>query len=263
MSNSPDAVIDALRSGHDELTAVVRGLSEKELTGPSGAAEWDVSQVLSHLGSGAEIHLAALETSLAGKPNPGSDFNQGVWARWDAMSPVDRAEGFQAANDKLLERYQSLDAGTRADLRVDMGFLPAPVDVATAAGMRLSEYAFHSWDVRVGADPAAAVAPEAVPLLSRITPGMLAWIARTDRLDGREVTLRVETTDPDEVHGLRLADKVELTGPPQQPDGVLRLPAEAWLRLLVGRLSPQHTPAAVETGGAADLTLLRQVFPGF
>ncbi len=264
MSNSADAVIAALRSGHDELAAAVRGYGEKELTGPSGAADWDVSQVLSHLGSGAEIHLAALDLSLEGKPNAGSDFNQGVWARWNAMAPADRAEGFEAANDKLLERYESFDAQTRRELRIDMGFLPAPVDVATAAGFRLSEYAFHSWDVRVGADPAAALAPEAVPLLNTITPGMLGWMAKTDRLGDRSAVLRIETTGPDAVYGLRLSpEKVELTDPPAEPDGVLRLPAEAWLRLLVGRLSPEHTPSSVETSGAADLDLLRDVFRGF
>lgn len=264
MSNSADTVIAALRSGHDELAGVVRGYGEKELTGPSGAADWDVSQVLSHLGSGAEIHLAALDLSLEGRPNAGSDFNQAVWARWDAMAPADRAEGFLAANDKLLERYESLDADTRAGLRVDMGFLPAPVDVATAAGFRLSEYAYHSWDVRAGADPAAAVAPEAVPVLSRITPGMLGWIAKTDRLDGRTAALRIETTGPDAAYGLLVTpDKIALTDPPAEPDGVLRLPAEAWLRLLVGRLSPAYTPDSVETSGAADLALLREVFRGF
>lgn len=263
MTNSADAVIAALRSGHDTLAAHVRDLPEADLTGLSGASEWDVSQVLSHLGSGAEIHLATVEAALAGEPNPGFEFNKGVWARWDAMKPAERAEGFLAANDALLAKYESLGAATLADLRIDMGFLPAPVDVATAASLRLSEYTFHSWDVRVGGDPQAVLAAEAVPLLTGTLGGMFGWLAKSDALGGRTLTLRVETTGPDAVHGLRLADKVELTDAPADADGVLRLPAEAWLRLVVGRLSPQHTPAAVQTSGEADLALLRQVFQGF
>ena len=41
----------------------------------------------------------------------------------------------------------------------------------------------------------------------------------------------------------------------------LRLPAEAFVRLLFGRLDPDHTPP-VQTEGV-DLDLLRQTFPGF
>ncbi|MFD0592596.1 maleylpyruvate isomerase N-terminal domain-containing protein [Catellatospora coxensis] len=72
MTSSADAVIAALRSGHDTLAAHVRDLPAADLTGPSGASEWDVSQVLSHLGSGAEIHLATVEAALAGEPTPAS-----------------------------------------------------------------------------------------------------------------------------------------------------------------------------------------------
>jgi hypothetical protein len=41
----------------------------------------------------------------------------------------------------------------------------------------------------------------------------------------------------------------------------LRLPAEAFVRLLYGRLDPDHTPP-VESAGV-DLDELRQLFPGF
>ena len=34
-------------------------------------------------------------------------------------------------------------------MRIDLGFLPEPVDVATAARFRLSEFALHQWDVEV------------------------------------------------------------------------------------------------------------------
>jgi hypothetical protein len=41
----------------------------------------------------------------------------------------------------------------------------------------------------------------------------------------------------------------------------LRLPAEAFVRLVYGRLGPHHTPP-VEADGV-DLDELRQLFPGF
>ena len=73
------------------------------------------------------------------------------------------------------------------------------------------------------------------------------------------------TSEPDSQFTLRLADRVEVllddgSGP---SDGTLRLPAEAWLRLVAGRLAADRAPAGIETTGAADLDLLRRVFPGY
>ena len=76
---SADTVIAALHSGHDTLAGLVSGFSDDDLAHSSGSAEWDVSQVLSHLGSGAEIGQATLRAALAGEPNPGSDYNHTVW----------------------------------------------------------------------------------------------------------------------------------------------------------------------------------------
>ncbi|MEU4618224.1 hypothetical protein [Streptomyces umbrinus] len=43
MTEATDRIIDALRSGHNHLAAVVHGLTAADLTRPSGASEWDVS----------------------------------------------------------------------------------------------------------------------------------------------------------------------------------------------------------------------------
>jgi uncharacterized protein (TIGR03083 family) len=261
--SAADATISALRSGHDDLAGVVRGLSADDLAARSVATEWDVSQVLSHLGSGAVIGLAALEASLDGKPNPGMDFNKSVWARWDAMSAQDRAAGFLESNETLVARYEGLDDATRDGLRVDLGFLPEPIPVVVAGGFRLSEFALHSWDVRASFDPTATVRPEAYRLLLDGIGMRLGWIARSEALDGRTATLHVTTTDPERSFGLTIADGVSLGEAPEAADGTLTLPAEAWLRLVSGRLRPEHTPAGVEATGAVDLDALRRVFPGY
>ena len=88
MTPTADATISALRSTHDELAAVVRGLTDEQLLAPSGASEWPVAQVLSHLGSGAEIGLATLRAATGEGEAPGDGFNQSVWDRWNAMSPA-------------------------------------------------------------------------------------------------------------------------------------------------------------------------------
>src|ERR1700761_9759013 len=106
MSNA-DAIIAALRSGNDSLAGLVSGYSDEQLAGPPGAEEWDVSQVLSHLGSGAEIAQAGLQAALDGKPNPGMEFNQTVWARYDQAGRRERLDWFLAANEARKQALES------------------------------------------------------------------------------------------------------------------------------------------------------------
>ncbi|WP_369263952.1 maleylpyruvate isomerase family mycothiol-dependent enzyme [Streptomyces sp. R35] len=264
MTEQADRIIDALRSGHDYLTSVVRGIAAADLGRPSGATEWDVSQVLSHLGSGAEIGLATLEGALNGTGPQGGDFNKSVWARWDAMSPAERAEGFVTANETLVRRYEGLDQRTREELRIDLGFLPVPVDLATAAGLRLGEFAHHSWDVEVAFDHTASLAPAATELLLDQVGLLIGFLGKADALDGRRADLAVRTTAPVRAFGLGLGDTVTLTDQPAQPDAVLSAPAEWWLRLTTGRHAPAYTPSTVTlTGDSLTLDDLRRVFPGF
>ena len=174
------------------------------------------------------------------------------------MAEPEQREGFLVANRNLVERYESLDAGQRAEVRVDLGFLPAPISVGEAGRLRLSEFSLHAWDVR----PDGEIAPAAVPLLLDGFTQMLAWIAKPDTLAGKQAELLVTLTDPATTYGLTLGDKVALGDAPANPDGELRAPAAAWLRLLTGRLAPERTPASVTVTGPVTLDDLRKVFPG-
>ena len=268
MGTDADVVITALQAGADHLVPIVRTLTAEQLTAPSAAADWDVSQVLSHLGSGGALALAALDAALAGQPNPGMDMNRAVWATWDAMSPQERADGFVASNARLLDRYHGIGEPARASLRVDLGFLPAPVDLATAAKFRLNEYTLHSWDVRVAFDPAAVLQPAAVPLLLDLVAPMVGWLARPAPLEGRSVTVRVDLRDPERSLVLALGEQTSIAAvpadaAPAKVDGVLALPAEAWLRLVAGRLKPPYTPCGAVAATGVSLDTLRAVFAGY
>ena len=262
--STADTNIAALRTGHDTLTVLVSEFGDDDLARPSGAAEWDIAKVLSHLGSGADIARATVRAALDGAPNPGRDFNATVWDRWNAMSRREQADGFVRSDQALVELYESMDAETRGTLRIDVGFMPAPVDVATAARLRLSEQALHSWDMHVGLDENATLAPEAAGPLLQGTNDLLGWIGKSDQLAGRHAVIQVTTTGPASVFALRLGDRISVDSDvPERPDGTLALPAEAWLRLVAGRLAPRYTPDEVSATGAADLELLRRVFPGY
>ncbi|MBE8477374.1 MULTISPECIES: maleylpyruvate isomerase family mycothiol-dependent enzyme [Streptomyces] len=260
-----DVVINALRVGHDSLAAVVRGFDEDDLSRRSGASDWDVSQVLGHLGSGAEIARSVILAALDGCVGLGDGFNFAVWDRWNAMSRQVRARSFLRANESLVALYESLDVGTRARLRVDLGFLTEPFDVvAGTARLRLSEFTLHSWDVRVAFDEHATLDPAATAILLHGKPNLLPWISETEGLKGLRAVIQVNTTDPASTFALRLQAPVSVDfDVPDRPDGTLTLPAEAWVRLVAGRLTPRNSPAGVESAGAADLGLLRAVFPGY
>jgi uncharacterized protein (TIGR03083 family) len=193
LSNA-DTIIAAMRTGHDSLGALVSKLSDDDLARQSGAREWDIAQVLSHLGSGAEIARATVLAALDGTPNPGRDFNTTVWSRWNAMSRREQADSFLQSNPAMIELYESMDADTREKLRIDLGFMPAPVDVATAARLRLNEQTLHSWDVRVGFDDDATLAPEAAGPLLKGATDLLGWISKPDHLNGEHAVIQVTTT---------------------------------------------------------------------
>ncbi|MFI5728792.1 maleylpyruvate isomerase family mycothiol-dependent enzyme [Kribbella sp. NPDC051587] len=267
MSNA-DIVIAALRSGYDRLADLVKNFDDDALAGPSAASEWDIAQVLSHLGSGAEIMTNTVQLALDGKPpaegaEEGQQSNQTVWARWDAASRREQADGFIEWNEKLLGLFESLDADQRENLRIELGYLPAPADVATVGRMRLNELTLHSWDVRSAIDPAATLDAEAVPELFQGALD-LSWVSKPAALNGETAVVAVATTEPALEFTLRLADPVTLDkGSPAQPDGSLTLPAEAWFRLVAGRLGPDRTPDSVELTGPITLDTLRGVFAGY
>jgi uncharacterized protein (TIGR03083 family) len=261
---SVDTWIAVARRTHDDLADIVVKLDEKALARTSGSREWDVAQVLGHLGSQAEIGAASFDAARGHREPPGPDFNPEVWARWDALGQREKADGFLRESDALVRRYEELDRATRTSLRVDLGFLPAPVDVATVVSMRVNEVALHAWDVKVVDDSKATVFPPAAGLLIARTDALIGFLGHADAIGDRAVTIAVHTTDPNHSFGLEIADSVRLTDHPTAADAELTIPAEAWLRLVAGRLGPEHTPAGVTmTGDGIGLDDLRRVFPGY
>ncbi|MBP2707518.1 maleylpyruvate isomerase family mycothiol-dependent enzyme [Microbispora sp. RL4-1S] len=268
MTDRADQPIKTLRAGADDLASFVRSRTPDDLARGSGASEWDVSQVLSHLGSGAEISLATLEGALAGGGAPEREWITGVWARWDGRSRTERAEAFLDANEALVSRLEGLDEETRERLRVPLWFPGDPLDLAGFVGMRLTEFTYHVWDVKVAFDPEAALDPAAVDLLVDNAGTLLRWAGKAEGLGGRRATIEVRLGSPERVFGLEIGEAVAVADVPAEPDAVLTAPAEWWLRLVSGRHAPEHTPANVELigksgGDALTIDDLRRVFPGF
>jgi uncharacterized protein (TIGR03083 family) len=257
METSPGPWIDALRHSHERLRAVAGPLGADQLQRQSYASDWSIAQVLSHIGSQAEIFGLFIDAGLSGQDPPGPEAFGPIWETWNAKSPQDQRADALRADETVTERFESLDDEQRKRLAVKL--FGRDFDATGLARMRLGEHAIHTWDIAVALDPAATLAPDAVGLLID-TLGQL--VARAGKPGGTQRRLHVSTSSPVRHFTLETGDKVTLAASGYS-EGLpeLGLPAEAFIRLVYGRLDPAHAPP-VETR-RADLDELRQVFPGF
>jgi uncharacterized protein (TIGR03083 family) len=249
MTSLASRTIAALRANHDTLAALVPTLSEEQLTGPSGASEWTIAQALSHLGSGAEISRKPV-AAAAGIPFDDED-NQTIWARWDGSTPAEQAAGFVEHDAAYLATVEALGAEQLDSLQVDLGFLPAPVPLVVALGMRLNEVANHAWDVRVGVGPSATVDAQSAELLIEL----FGVSSKPDQV-AQEVRLAIPGG------GIEIIDAVTVSSQVADPTATFEGPAEAVVRLLSGRLRAPYD-AGVSVTGNVTLDDLRRAFPGY
>jgi uncharacterized protein (TIGR03083 family) len=260
MEQDPRVWIATLRASHERLASLIARLTPGQLRGPSYCSDWTVAQVLSHIGSGAEIGLMMLPAALGQAEPTGREAFGPVWDTWNAKSPDDQAADCLSTDEKHVAALEALSDDDLA--AISFPFFGMTLDAVGLVRLRLGEHAMHTWDVAVSGDPGARVAPGAVRLLIDNVPGFLA--PRLGRAPAVAFRIHIRTTDPDRDYLLIAADPVSMPDWPGDgagADGEVRMPAEALLRLAYGRLDPGHTPPEVE-GDDADLDRLRPVFPG-
>jgi uncharacterized protein (TIGR03083 family) len=258
VASSPDAfsVIVPLRNSHERLRALAEPLDAEQLGQRSYASEWSIAQVLSHLGSGAENFNAMLDQGLRGEDPPGREAFAAVWAAWDARSPQEQATDALAFDAALVERLEGLDDSQRQAFHLSL--FGRELDVAGFARMRLGEHAIHTWDVAVALDRTATVSPDAVDVLVDTLSPIAGHSGKPVGLPRR---MRVVTSAPQRRFVLDVSESVALTSSDEEGLAEIRMPAEALVRLVYGRLDPDHTPP-LQTDDV-DLDELRAMFPGF
>jgi uncharacterized protein (TIGR03083 family) len=246
----------AVRASHDRLAGLVAGLDGAALRAQSYDTEWSLADVLSHLGSGAEIFSQYVEAGVTGGDPPAPDDFKPIWETWNARSPEDQAARSIAANEALVARVESLTPEQRAAFHVTL-FGRLPADLTGVLGARLSEHALHTWDIAVMLDPAATVLPDAVNLLIDRLPQMAAFMGNPAPAP---VAVAVTTTDPGRAFTLNTGGvTIAPADPDDAPTASLSLPAEAFLRLVYGRFDDE----SVMSASGVTLTELKSVFPGF
>jgi uncharacterized protein (TIGR03083 family) len=253
------AWITAIRHSHDRFAALIGFLPADQVTRPSYADDWTIAQVASHLGSQAEIFDLFLTAGLSGTDAPDPEVFRPIWDHWNTLPPHDQCTKSVASDEKLVARLEGLSAAERQIFALSLFGLD--LDLAGYTALRLGEHALHTWDIAVALDPAATLSPDAVDLLVDTLP-------RTAGRAGKPVPagkpIVVNTTAPDHSFLVELDPAVSVTPRTTEPAPeapVLRLPAEAFIRLVAGRLDPDHTPPG--TTDPDQLDQLREAFPGF
>jgi uncharacterized protein (TIGR03083 family) len=259
MSNNTER-LSALWASHHRLDAATKALTEAEIAGPSYCTDWSTAQVLSHIGSGAQIFGLLLDAGLSGAEAPGRDEMAKIWDVWNAMSPSEQAESSLVADSAFLQRVDAVPAEQLDALQ--MTLFGTPADAGRLLGMRLSEHAIHTWDVIVMRDPSDEVAPDAVAFM---IDHLDAVAGRSGSTVGGPIEVEISTTEPERTFRLSVAATVTLhpaSTDDSEPTAKVQMPASALVRLVYGRLDAEHTPTAVVADGI-DLDALRSVFPGF
>ena len=251
----------ALNASSNCLIKTVYGLPEEILARPSFTGGWTIAQVLSHLGSAAEICTELVRRGIDGdSTGPSADDARPVWQRWDALSGPEQREAWFEADRRHRQLLDSLRPQQVESVRIP--YFAGLLSVPAYAGYRLSEQSVHAWDIDVALDPAATIPEAAVDLLWERLDLVASRFRDADvlkRLAPRQ--LAVEVADRGRIARLELGDELHLVpGKPADPAATVSGSAEALLRLVYGRNRPED---GVTVTGDVTQEDLRSLFPGF
>jgi uncharacterized protein (TIGR03083 family) len=265
VSDDPRTWIATLRESHDRLAGLVQPMTQDQIRGQSYCRDWSNAQVLSHLGSGAEIALATLPGAVGTGEPVGREAFQPIWDVWNSKTPDAQATDAIESDERHVASLEGLSDAELAAARMD--FFGMQLDAVGMIRLRLGEHVLHTWDLAVMQDPDATVQADAVELLIDNVPQFLA--PRLGKPLPEPFAVRITTTDPARDYLLTSGESISVTDWPgglseADADAVphVTMPAEALLRLSYGRLDPDHTPASV-SGDQDTLEKLRAIFPGF
>jgi hypothetical protein len=206
------------------------------------------------MGSGATILAHSFDDIVASRATD-ENFNQSVWDEWNTKAPTAQVADALVADAALLERLESLPNIQREQFQFLMG--PMNLDFAGFVGLRLNEHALHTWDVEVALDPSTTLPIEAAGV---VVENLEMIVRFTGEPSGQVRVWHVRTIDPPRNFELSFGPESVVLSPSERGGPIdLEIPAESFVRLVYGRLDPDHTPTSID---ARELDELRRAFPG-
>jgi uncharacterized protein (TIGR03083 family) len=247
--------LQALRNSVQHLRAIASEIDRADYTSSAYPSEWTIADTFSHLGSGAVIGKRSFEDSVAHRDSD-ADFNQSVWAEWNAKGPSDQVSDCLVSDAAYLSCLEETTEDQRAAFQMKMG--PFAFNFDGLVGLRLGEHVLHTWDVEVPFHPDAKLPNDAA---NAILDGIQFIASRTAKPPGNARDITIRTSNPVRDFTLILGvDSAELIEKSHEGAAELEIPAESLVRLIYGRLDEEHTPESVR-GDVVDF--LRSVYPGF
>jgi uncharacterized protein (TIGR03083 family) len=247
--------LKALHNSVAHLNEVIETIDPAKYTDSAYPKEWTIADTMSHLGSGAVIMSQGFDNIQSGA-DADPEFNQSTWDEWNAKEPAAQVADALVANEALLDRLQMLDEDGRDKFQFSMG--PMKLDFDGFVSLRLNEQALHTWDIEVTTNGSAAVPEDAAAIL---VDNVGIFVDFSGKANGVAHNVHVKTVDPDRDFVLAFEEaSVSMSVNEEGGHVDVELPAEAFVRLVSGRLDPTHTPRSV-TGEHLDE--LREAFPGF
>lgn len=251
------AGLQALDVSSDRLAKHVDDLTPDDLNRPSSAHGWRIADVLSHLGSAAEICTVLARRSTRGDTTaPTRELVEPIWDRWNQMSPARQRSAWRDADTGFRALLSTLDPATRVP------YFSGLLDLGEFVGYRLSEQSVHGWDIEVVSDPGAAIPQAELELLwgrlelvvSRFHDG-----ETRDRLAPARIA--IELVDTAQRWWLEVDDGVHLH-PGTIPDATATMRGDAQPALLTiyGR---SRTNDRLQFEGAISGNNVTSLFPGY
>ncbi len=247
--------LKALHASVAHLSDVIEKLDPEDYTKQAYPAKWTIADTMSHVGSGAVIMSQNFDNVVAGN-EADPNFNQSVWDEWNAKEPSAQVADALVADGALLDRLQMLDGEGRDAFEFSMG--PMKLDFNGFVGLRLQEQVLHTWDIEVTTNATATLPDDAAAVA---LDNLAIFVGFSGKASGEVKDVHIKTVDPERAFVLRFAETSLSLAPNEHGGNVdLELPAESFVRLVSGRLDPQHTPHGLSN---PLLDELRQAFPGY
>jgi uncharacterized protein (TIGR03083 family) len=235
------------RAEYDSLLAYLEQLPPEGWTEQSACKDWQVYQVVSHIGSQPEIVGGAIKSAVTGGEPMTDEQRKAIWAHFDSLQPHEVLPAFRKNND---DYYKLLDSFGDAELGRTIPWFIGPAPMAVVLASRLNEQALHQWDVRWARDKRAKLTPEAVPTLIELNlmPQFAARLAKPDqapRLAGKPIQFLLR--DPEDTITVEASQDGTTVSHTRATSPALtaELSAEAFARLIWGRYD---TRAGLQSG---------------
>ena len=151
------ALLDEIRSTHEEYQRLVSGIEPERMTAPRTEGDWSIKDVLFHCSLYAGLFVAALEANLRGEPPPAEvmarpDLAERNRAHFEQSRQRSLAEVLAEAEQVFLAFTQAVAAQPEVFFIEPQHFpgMAEPLDVGKSLRYVCEHYRAHIREIRGG-----------------------------------------------------------------------------------------------------------------